>query len=78
MFKIATSYSFISDIVQVPFSSLREEFLEGVSEEEIKQLEHSCDHYPIEKVLLYLHDFILFFVRDRDDDEKNFGSVVNE
>ena len=60
-------------LFQIPFSSLRDEFQEAVTEEERRQIEQSCDHFPVEKVLVYLHEFILFFVRERGDEEKNYG-----
>ena len=62
-------------ILQIPFSSLKEEFLELTTEDETLEIIRSCDHFPVEKILVYLHEFILFFVRDRSDDQKNFGLV---
>ena len=59
--------------MQIPFSSLKEEFLQLITEDETQEIIRSCDHFPVEKMLVYLHEFILFFVRDRDVDEKNFG-----
>ena len=59
-------------LFQIPFSSLRDEFQEAVTEEERRKIEQSCDHFPVEKVLVYLHEFILFFVRERGDEEKDY------
>ena len=44
-----------------------------MSREEKIQIEQSCNYFPVEKMLVYLHDFILFFVRERDVEEKNYG-----
>ena len=63
----------ISILLQIPFSSLRDEFQEAISEEERKEIESSCDHFPVEKVLGYLHEFILFFLRERGGEVKDFG-----
>ena len=59
-------------LFQIPFSSLRDEFQGAVTEEERRQIEQSCDHFPVQKILVYLHEFILFFVRERGDEEKEF------
>ena len=66
----------ISILLQIPFSSLRDEFLEAISEDERKEIESSCDHFPVEKVLGYLHEFILFFLAEKGSDIKNFGCVL--
>ncbi|KAI6655776.1 E3 ubiquitin-protein ligase [Oopsacas minuta] len=58
---------------QIPFSSLKDEFQEVVSDKEKRQIIRSCTHFPVEKILVFLHDFILFFVRVRDAEEKDFG-----
>lgn len=58
---------------KIPFSSLRDDFQKEVSGEERIQIEQSCNYFPVEKILAYLHDFILFFVRERDAEEKNYG-----
>ena len=58
---------------QIPFSCLRDKFQESVSEEERRQIEQSCDHFPVEKVLVYLHEFILFFLLEKGDDVKEYG-----
>ncbi|KAI6655769.1 E3 ubiquitin-protein ligase [Oopsacas minuta] len=63
----------LSIIGQIPFSSLRDEFREVVSKEEKEQIQSSCDHFPVDKILVFLHDFILFFVRERDAEESNYG-----
>ena len=61
---------------QIPFSSLKDEFREAVSEEERIKIEQSCDQFPVEKVLVHLHEFILLFLRERGNEEKNFGLVI--
>ncbi|KAI6647030.1 E3 ubiquitin-protein ligase [Oopsacas minuta] len=63
----------LSLLGQIPFSSLRDEFQEVVSKEEAQQITRTCDKFPVAKILMYLHEFILFFLRERDVDEKNFG-----
>ena len=60
-------------VLQIPFSSLRDEFQEALSEEESRQIEHSCVHFAVEKILVHLHEFILFFLKERDGEIKDYG-----
>ena len=65
----------VSILLQIPFSSLRDEFLEAINEDERKEIQSSCNHFPVEKVLGYLHEFILFFLKERGSELKDYGSV---
>ncbi|KAI6656630.1 E3 ubiquitin-protein ligase [Oopsacas minuta] len=58
---------------QIPFSSLKNEFQEVVSEEERKLIQESCKHFPVDKIMTYLHEYIIFFLQDRDSEEKAYG-----
>ncbi|KAI6647050.1 E3 ubiquitin-protein ligase [Oopsacas minuta] len=58
---------------QIPFSSLKNEFQEVVSEEERKLIQESCKHFPVDKIMAYLHEYIIFFLQDRDSEEKAYG-----
>ena len=52
-----------------------EEFQEEVSETERKEIEISCQHFKVDIMLRYPHDFILFFVRENDYVKRDYGLV---
>ncbi|KAI6652351.1 E3 ubiquitin-protein ligase [Oopsacas minuta] len=63
----------LSILGQIPFSSLSDEFQEDLSMEDKMQIELCCEKFSVEKVLTYLHEFILFFVREKGPDQRNYG-----
>ena len=49
--------------------------MENVNEKEKIQLEASCKHFKMEKILIFLQDFILFFTVGAKDNA-HFGCVM--
>eukprot|EP00800_Vazella_pourtalesii_P008402 TRINITY_DN2208_c0_g2_i2.p1 TRINITY_DN2208_c0_g2~~TRINITY_DN2208_c0_g2_i2.p1 ORF type:complete len:499 (+),score=128.74 TRINITY_DN2208_c0_g2_i2:191-1687(+) len=65
----------LSNLGQIPFSSLNDEYQDILSDKEKKQIERTCDrdNFSIGPILTYLHEFIVFFLGEKGSDEKGYG-----